>query len=176
MESNSSTKKTLEFVRKKKRERPEVHLCFERVFQSSQNSGAIPPNSCPIQFDSRLVLECEIAGKQDPPKNKKKPHQTHTLAYWVSLKRLQEQHSERINRKPKNTLPTTTTTNCSRLLQETELKISEEKNKRKESKSQNNSYHKKRKKERKRGSKRRRLKLKQSLNQQHKQKYNNKIT
>jgi len=123
-----------------------------------------------------LVLECEIAGKQDPPKNKKKPHQTHTLAYWVSLKRLQEQHSERINRKPKNTLPTTTTTNCSRLLQETELKISEEKNKRKESKSQNNSYHKKRKKERKRGSKRRRLKLKQSLNQQHKQKYNNKIT
>jgi hypothetical protein len=78
--------------------------------------------------------------------------------------------------KPKNTLPTTTTTNCSRLLQETELKISEEKNKRKESKIQNNSYHKKRKKERKRGSKRRRLKLKQSLNQQHKQKYNNKIT
>jgi len=84
------------------------------------------------------------------PKNKtrKKTHQMHTLAYWVSPKRLQEQHSERINRKPKNTLPTTTTTNCSRLLQETELKISGEKNKRKESKSKNNSYHKKRKKER----------------------------
>lgn len=58
----------------KKKKRPEVHLCFERVFQSTQNSGAIPPNSCPIQFDSRLVLECEIAAKQDPPKkqNKKK--------------------------------------------------------------------------------------------------------
>jgi hypothetical protein len=126
-----------------------------------------------------LVLECEIAAKQDPPKkqNKKKTHQMHTLAYWVSPKRLEEQHSERIHRKPKKTLPTTTTTNCSRLLQETELKIRQEKNKRKESRSKNNSYHNKRKKERKRGSRRRRLKLKESLNQQqHKQKHNNQIT
>jgi hypothetical protein len=120
-----------------------------------------------------LVLECEIAGKQDAPQ--KNPTKC-TRSRIGFLPNASKNNTPKELTKPKNTLPTTTTTNCSRLLHETELKIRVEKNRRKESKSKNNSFHKKRKKERKRGSRRRRLKLKQSLKQQHKQKYNNKIT
>ncbi len=125
----------------KKKERSEVHLRFLRAFQSTKNSGAIQPNSCPIQFDSRLVLECEIAAKQDPPKkqNKKKPTECTRSRIGFLPNASKNNTPKELTENPKTHSRPQQQQTAARLLQESELKIMEEKNKRKESKSKNNS-------------------------------------